>query len=285
MLWQDYIPFSQSQFEDWQFNIMTAPILIQCHVKTNHHEKSTRRWIHQSQPWRGSCLVDIVSSSFLCNYPYIPFCLPLVPPLPLSLSLSLLQLASSSAPCMPKTLVSRPRLSESSRRCDASCTEGKNRRFVMEGREKSHEEEERRAMELDEMVKRAEDGRCLVVCRIWVSDLGLRPAVGRLIRQETCFLGRLSLLFPSRSPLCPCALFSVPLTLFLPMSRLAAACYVSFLALSRTENVANRARARFSRHCPFKRRSLKFPAGKVFREVDRNKEREREKKRKGSPHR
>lgn len=71
---------------------------------------------------------------------------------------------------------------------------------MTEGREESHEEEERRATELDWMVKRAEDGRCLVVCRIWVSDLGLRPAVGRLVRQETCFLGRLSFSFPSRSP-------------------------------------------------------------------------------------
>jgi len=43
------------------------------------------------------------------------------------------------------------------------------------------------------MVKRAEDGRCLVVCRIWVSDLGLQSAVGRLVRQETCFLDHLSL--------------------------------------------------------------------------------------------
>lgn len=76
----------------------------------------------------------------------------------------------------------------------------KSRRSVMEGREESHEEEERRATELDWMVKRAEDGRCLVVCRIWVSDLGLRPAVGRLVRQETCFLGRLSF---SSSPLVP----------------------------------------------------------------------------------
>lgn len=55
-------------------------------------------------------------------------------------------------------------------------------------------------MELDGMVKRAEDGRCLVVCRIWVSDLGLRPTVGRLARQETCFLGRLSLSLPSHPP-------------------------------------------------------------------------------------
>lgn len=121
----------------------------------------------------------------------------------------------------------------------------KSRRSVTEGREESHEEEERRATELDWMVKRAEDGRCLVVCRIWVSDLGLRPAVGRLVRQETCFLGRLSFSFPSRPrPFCPCALFSVPLTPFLSMSRLAIARYVPFLALSRTENAASRAPAR-----------------------------------------
>lgn len=143
---------------------------------------------------------------------------------------------------------------------------------------------------MDGMVKRAEDGRCLVVCRIWVSDLGLRPAVGRLARQETCFLGRLSLSFPL-SPLSPppvvYALFSVPLTPFLPMSRLTAAYYAPFLALSRTENTANRARARFSWHCPLGWRSLKFPGEKVFREVNGNKEGrgKTEKERKDSPHR
>jgi len=52
---------------------MTAPVPIQCHVRTSKqcHEKSTQRRIHQSQPWRGSCLVDNVSSGFLYSYPYI----------------------------------------------------------------------------------------------------------------------------------------------------------------------------------------------------------------------
>lgn len=131
-------------------------------------------------------------------------------------------------------------------------------------------------MELDGMVKWAEDGRCLVVCRIWVSDLGLRPTVGRLARQETCFLGRLSLSFPSRPPIRPC--FSVPLTPFLPMSRLTAACYAPFLALSRVENAANR-KHDFPWHCPLGWRSLKFPGEKVFREVDRHKEEKRERER------
>lgn len=48
-----------------RFNIVTAPVPIQCHVRTSCHEGSTPRRIHRSQPWRGSCLADIVSSSFL----------------------------------------------------------------------------------------------------------------------------------------------------------------------------------------------------------------------------
>lgn len=134
------------------------------------------------------------------------------------------------------------------------------------------------------MVKRAEDGRCLVVCRIWVSDLGLRPAVGRLARQETCFLGRLSFSFPSRPPFRLCSLLGPSHSV--PPDEPAAACYAPFLALSRTENAANRTRARFSWHCPLGWRSLKFPDEKVFREMGEKQERRnRKKERKDSPHR
>lgn len=98
--------------EAWQFSIMTAPVPIQCHVRTSRHEKSTWRRIHQTQPWRGSCLVDIVSSGFLCSYS-----LHISPSHSFSLFL-LLQPASSSAPCMPKTpgeLASLVRISQTPR--------------------------------------------------------------------------------------------------------------------------------------------------------------------------
>lgn len=64
------------------------------------------------------------------------------------------------------------------------------------------------------MVKRAEDGRCLVVCRIWVSDLGPRPAVGRRVCQGNLFSRPSpSLPLAPLSPSLPDALFSVYLSL------------------------------------------------------------------------
>lgn len=86
------------------------------------------------------------------------------------------------------------------------------------------------------MVKRAEDGRCLVVCRIWVSDLGLQPAVGRRVRQGNLFSwSSPSLPLAPPSPSLPDTLFSVCLSLRSSRwaGRPAAA---PFLALSRAEN-------------------------------------------------
>lgn len=119
---------------------------------------------------------------------------------PTPLSFLLLQLVFGAMyaedPGEPASLV---RIFQTSRRCKSKKTRGGGTRGGRgEGGAENREEEERRAVESDGTVKRAEDGRCLVVCRIWVSDLGLRPAVGRLARQETCFLGRLS--FPPPSP-------------------------------------------------------------------------------------
>lgn len=174
--------------------------------------------------------VDIVSSGLLCSYPYthpsfrLSCSLPVFSP---SLPLSLFSVASTRVVFGalhaedPSELASLVRISQTLRCFPRGGAKSEDSWWWDE--RKVYEEKERRAMELDGMVKRAEDGRCLVVCRIWVSDLGLRPAVGRLVRQETCFLGRLSLSFPPRPTFRPCALFSVPLTPFLPMSRRAAA--------------------------------------------------------------
>lgn len=76
------------------------------------------------------------------------------------------------------------------------------------------EEEHRTRTQQDGMVKRAEDGRCLVVCRIWVSDLGPRPAVGRRVCQGNLFSRPSpSLPLAPLSPSLPDALFSVCLSL------------------------------------------------------------------------
>lgn len=110
-------------------------------------------------------------------------------------------------------------------------------------------EEHRARTQQDGMVKRAEDGRCLVVCRIWVSDLGPRPAVGRRVCQGNLFSRPSpSLPLAPLSPSLPDALLSVCLSL--RSSRWAGrrSLRAPFFALSRAENGS---RTRIVPECDF----------------------------------
>lgn len=195
----------------WQFNFTTAPVS----TKPREDEAS---WEINAKANPVATLKRVMSR----RRRVIEFSL-----FSLSLTFSLShQFALSSAPCMPKKIagLACQNLPDAAVcfPCRGAKAEEQKRVEEGRGRKPRREEEHRARTQQDGMVKRAEDGRCLVVCRIWVSDLGPRPAVGRRVCQGNLF-SRPSLRVPL-APLSPsfssrCSLLGLPLTPFLPMSR------------------------------------------------------------------